>query len=252
MQDRETGTLWSHVTGQALHGPLAGERLDIIASVQTSWREWVARHPDTRVLRKETPVRGSRDEAYARDPSRFGVFRGARAIRKLPGKSIMCGIARGREAVAVAGSALEGAAFLDVDVGGEAILLARGRDGGVRAVVPRAGARELRFRREGPDGHLRDEDTGSTWEAETGRCLEGPLAGSAIEEIPVRPAYWFAWVSFFPDSRVADRPPRRSGGRDPGPAGGRRARPRAPTRTPSDSRGTPRRPARWCGPRRGP
>lgn len=210
MQDRETGTLWSHVTGEALHGPLAGRSLDMLSSVQTTWKEWSARHPDTRVLRKETPVRGSRYEAYARDPSRFGIFRSARAVRKLPGKSLVYGIARGGEAVAVAGPALEGDGLLHLEIGGESVLVVRGRDGGVRAFLPRAGGRGLRFRRD--EGRLRDEATGSSWDAETGRCVAGALAGSALEEIPVRPAYWFAWVSFFPDSRVVNRAPRGAGG----------------------------------------
>ncbi len=208
MQDRETGTLWSHVTGEALHGPLAGERLDMLSSVQTTWKQWVARHPDTRVLRKDARIRGSRYEAYARDPSQFGLFRSARAIRKLPGKSIVYGIVRAGEAVAIAAKALEDAGLVHLNVGDEAILVARGRDGGVRAFLRRAGGRELRFRREGADGRVRDEATGSTWDAETGRCLEGSLAGAALEEIAVRPAYWFAWVSFYPDSRVVERPPR--------------------------------------------
>jgi hypothetical protein len=38
MIDRETGTLWSHVTGAALKGSLAGTSLTKLASVQTAWK----------------------------------------------------------------------------------------------------------------------------------------------------------------------------------------------------------------------
>ena len=48
MMDEETKSLWSHVSGEALSGPLAGRRLESIPSVQTTWKEWVAAHPGTR------------------------------------------------------------------------------------------------------------------------------------------------------------------------------------------------------------
>jgi hypothetical protein len=211
MQDRETGTLWSHVTGEAIHGVLAGARLEMLASVQATWKEWSARHPETLLLRKRGPVRGSRYEDYARDPSKFGIFRSARAVRRLPGKSIVYGVARAGKAVAIAGSALEGEGLLHRKIGDEAVLFVRGRDGGVRAFRARAGDRELRFRKETATGKLREEATGSLFDAETGRCLEGALAGSLLEEIPVQVAYWFAWSSFYPDSEVVDRAGRPAG-----------------------------------------
>ena len=49
MQDRETGTVWQQATGEALHGPLQGAQLELIGGEQTSWHDWVRRHPNTAV-----------------------------------------------------------------------------------------------------------------------------------------------------------------------------------------------------------
>ena len=53
MMDRETETLWSHVTGEAIRGPLEGTRLEAIPVAHTTWKPWRAAHPDTRALAKE-------------------------------------------------------------------------------------------------------------------------------------------------------------------------------------------------------
>lgn len=40
MYDRETGSYWSQITGQAIRGPLVGEKLRHLPSVVTTWGEW--------------------------------------------------------------------------------------------------------------------------------------------------------------------------------------------------------------------
>ena len=47
--DRETGSTWSQLAGRAIRGPLAGTPLRRIPSIQTTWRYWRDRHPDTLV-----------------------------------------------------------------------------------------------------------------------------------------------------------------------------------------------------------
>ena len=51
MMDEETGSLWSHVVGEALQGPLKGKVLKTVPVVQTSWAAWIKQHPDTKVLK---------------------------------------------------------------------------------------------------------------------------------------------------------------------------------------------------------
>ncbi|HET7041111.1 MAG TPA: DUF3179 domain-containing protein, partial [Gemmatimonadales bacterium] len=58
MVDRQTRTLWSNLTGEAVLGRLAGPdagtdkpaRLAVLPLVVTTWKEWRSRHPATTVL----------------------------------------------------------------------------------------------------------------------------------------------------------------------------------------------------------
>ncbi len=74
MQDKETGSLWSHVTGECLEGDYLGTQLEMIPMVQTTWRQWSADHPETRVLKKSAEVKSSHYEKYFADPERTGLF----------------------------------------------------------------------------------------------------------------------------------------------------------------------------------
>jgi len=133
MQDLETGSLWSQVTGVAIAGPLAGRRLRTVPSVQTDWREWSTAHPHTRVLRKEEPVTASAYRDYAQDPRRAGLFRADWLRGRLPAKTLVHGLARDGAAVAVTDSLIRARGRLVVALGEHAVTVTRDRDGGVRA-----------------------------------------------------------------------------------------------------------------------
>jgi len=48
--DRETNSVWSQLHGKAVIGELEGTPLEIVPSIQTTWKFWRERHPDTRVM----------------------------------------------------------------------------------------------------------------------------------------------------------------------------------------------------------
>jgi hypothetical protein len=54
MYDRETDSLWSQLMVQAVAGPMQGTRLQQLPLSNTSWQEWVQRHPETEVLSNKT------------------------------------------------------------------------------------------------------------------------------------------------------------------------------------------------------
>ena len=56
MYDRNTGSLWNQFTGTPVSGPLvkSNVQLEILPVTITSWRDWLDRHPETRVLSLET------------------------------------------------------------------------------------------------------------------------------------------------------------------------------------------------------
>ena len=50
MVDRQTGTLWNQLTGEAIAGPLVGTVLDRFPITVTTFGDWVEEHPDTQVV----------------------------------------------------------------------------------------------------------------------------------------------------------------------------------------------------------
>ena len=54
MYDRKTETLWDQISGIAVVGELAGERLDFYPSQIMSWTDWQAAYPESEVLSRFT------------------------------------------------------------------------------------------------------------------------------------------------------------------------------------------------------
>ena len=62
--------------------------------------------------------------------------------------------------------------------------------------------RTLTFDRgEAEDGPITDTQTGSTWDI-TGRAIDGPLAGTALEPVGHGDHFWFAWAAFVPHTTI--------------------------------------------------
>jgi len=202
MRDRETGTLWSHVTGEALSGPKKGVQLVKLPSVQTTWERWRAEHPETKLLKKSEEVLSSHYQDYFNDPDRTGLFRSRWLIKRMPGKAKVHGVVVGPHAVAVTDAALGEEGLVSVDLGGRPVVVVRGGDGGVRAFEARAGGRTLEMERAA--GTWRDATTGTAWDLDQGAGTSGPLAGERLEPIPVTTVFWFAWSSFFPNTQVIE------------------------------------------------
>jgi len=169
MQDRETGSSWSHVTGRAIDGKTKGAQLEKLEAVETTWELWYAAHPDTAVLKKSEEVLASHYQEYFDDPKRMGMFRAQWLTEKMSGKTLVYGAAVGPHAVAVTDEALAGGTLVQVDLGGTPVVVSRTADGGVRAFI------------KGSDGQ-------------------------ELESVAVTPVYWFAWSNFYPNTKVVDAP----------------------------------------------
>ena len=65
--DQGSKSLWSQIRGDAIAGPLTGERLNALPSVVTPWGVWKAYHPDTLVLKASaTDVKNFANDDSAR------------------------------------------------------------------------------------------------------------------------------------------------------------------------------------------
>ncbi len=206
MQDRETGSFWSHVTGEALLGSMKGRELSTLPVVQTSWAAWKKAHPETKVLVKSRQVRSSSYERYFRDNNRMGLgfMRGRWLQGRMPGKSLVHGVTVGPHAMAVVDADLQPGVPVTATVGDQRVVMVRGSDDGVRAFVAELEGALLDFEATTDSGPYRDGSTGSLWDLEQGIAVGGPLQGERLPPLQVTTSFWFAWSSFYPNTGVIE------------------------------------------------
>jgi len=204
MQDQETGSYWSHITGEALMGKLKGRWLSTLPVAQTTWSKWKKSHPHTKVLKKDKEIRSSHYQRYFEDPARTGMFRTEWLMERMPGKKLIQGITIGPHALAVDDGKLKAGEFLQRGLGDDDVLMIRASDGGVHAFLSRVGDKRLTFRKESKEWRYVDLETKSVWDLEQGICQKGELKGKKLKELAVTPAFWFAWSTFYPNTQVVD------------------------------------------------
>jgi len=201
MYDRQTGTLWSQLLGEAVEGPLKGTRLEFLPSWQTTWADWKARYPHTLAIQKG--YRGSFDpyESYF-SSNRAGVIGETLQDERLYVKEFVIGVEQNGEAVAYPYSVLNEQPVVNDQVGGVPILVIFDEDTGSGVVFERFHeGQEMVFRSEA-GLTLVDENTGTKWDGLTGEALEGPLAGQALARLKSTRSFWFGWKDFYPQTRV--------------------------------------------------
>lgn len=155
--DHGTGSVWSQPRGEAILGPLAGTRLDLMSSTLTDWATWRERHPDTLAL----------DAAGA--PTGFEL------------EEMVVVVELGGEAVGYPIPQVRQVGVVNDTVGGEPVAVVAGR--GWAVFSREVGGRVVELTREGD--RLVDSKTGSTWEAARGQPVAGPLG----EPLAVLPAF---------------------------------------------------------------
>lgn len=221
MYDRQTRTLWSQFSGEAVVGDLVPTDLERLSTALLSWQEYRDSTPDGLVLSRDS-VPG-RD--YGRNPypgyegtGDSFLFRGPRDDRLGPNTRVV-GLGSETDPVAVPLPALQEAAVLQVEVDGGPVsvwwapgqasaldtsAVDDGADvGSTGAFVPVLDdGTELVFAAH-PDRAARfvDQQTGSTWNL-LGEALDGPLAGSVLTAVPRDDTFWFVWFAFRPDTRI--------------------------------------------------
>ncbi|NUR27741.1 MAG: DUF3179 domain-containing protein [Catenulispora sp.] len=218
MYDRQTESLWPQLTGQAALGRLTGTTLRAFPIGTLAWSEFRASHPDAWVLTRDTGYRrpyGRNPYAGYDDPAGQPLFELPSSDARLPPKERVIGVSGSDESIAVVRSTIARRAVLEVTVDGNPLVMwhrpgqvsaldddqvARGRDiGTVEVFDPFVAGRHLHFVADGTG--FRDRESGSRWDV-LGRAVGRPLAGRQLEPVRYLDTFWFAWVTFHPETRV--------------------------------------------------
>jgi len=203
MFDRETGTLWSHLTGEALEGPLVGQRLRQVLSEQTAWGRWRAEHPQTLMLDVDpSDVRFDPYQTYYGAPD-AGVVGRKRADDRLPVKEKVIGIRLNGEVKAYSFTALARDRVVNDIVGGVPLVVVFDGLTFSGAVYRRdPGGRLLTFAPGPTPLSMLDNETASTWDGLSGKATTGTDAGMELEQVPITYSFWFGWVDFYPNTEL--------------------------------------------------
>ncbi len=192
MFDRQTKSLWNQFTGKPVSGPLtpSGIALKILPMVITTWADWSATNPNTKVLSLETGFIKNYDSGvtyrdYFASPDL--MFPAITDETRLLQKEYVFGIRVVGKAKAWPLKAFESETVINDRVGSTNVVLIG--DNATRSV--RAYERQERVF-SGDKVNLKSND--NDWE-----ITEGALIGPNQEVLPRVPGhvtYWFAWDGY--------------------------------------------------------
>ena len=187
MLDAETKSLWSHILGEAMQGPLKGESLATIPSVMTDWKTWRTKHPNTTVVTLSRTSREYRREFY-RNPSKF-----------------LIGIAEGGESRAWSFDQLQRQPVVNDRFRDQPLLIVFEKRSSTALLFDRrVDGQELRFTLR--KNKLTDVETESYWDWATGRATKGPLQGKQLKPLPGTVSFRRVWTTFHPKTKLWKAP----------------------------------------------
>jgi hypothetical protein len=201
MYDRQTDSLWSQFLGEAVEGPMAGTKLDLVPSQLTRWWSWKEEHPDTLALDTGGPVLDRYAAYYINAAS--GDLGESNVDDRLIAKDLVVGLVGQYNQRAYAHKHLTRIRVLNDTFDGRDIVVTMDLDSGSTAVFHSdVDGRVLTFS-QGPGFlDMTDTETGTVWDKLSGVAREGPLKGNRLTPWPYFNVFWFAWSDFYPNTEL--------------------------------------------------
>ena len=211
MYDRQSGSTWPQILGEAITGPARGHYLEPVPLQWTTWGRWRTLHPGTAVLSADTgyvrpygtdpygsyaPISG-----YYSDPSIF--FPLMRRSGRFPPKEVFIAVTHWGAHAAVRKQSLRERGVLMVRAAGKPVIFLYdpALDDG-SAFLAQTSSGQLRLAPvAGRPGYYRDPASGSVWDS-SGAAVHGPSRGAVLSRLPAFNVMWFAWYAFFPGTLV--------------------------------------------------
>lgn len=185
MRDLQTGSLWSHLLGECMEGPLKGSSLTPIPAVVTSWKDWKKSHPETTVLSLKRSAKIFNTDVY-RNPEAYLIgINYLKTVKAWPYDFL-----------------IKNPVHQD-QLESEKIVVVFLDDSATGFIFKRKVGNELvDFLRKLKDGNLVSLD-GTLWDPWQAKAISGPGKGKILERLHVIPSYRKAWLSFHPKSLIA-------------------------------------------------
>lgn len=172
--DHGTGSVWSQPTGEAIMGPLTGNKLELLPSSLSTWADWKLEYPDTLAL-----------DTFTRE-TRFSLDQMAVVV------------AVDGDSVAIPIEELRNAGAIPLEVGGEPLIVTLDPVADRWAAYSRVrGDRTVDLSL--VDGSLVDSETGDQWDVARGISSTGQ---DQLERIPAFSSFPKDYVRIFADGQV--------------------------------------------------
>ena len=216
MYDRQTESLWSHYTGQAVVGHLTGTELDLIPVQTVSFENFLSTYPQGHVLSLST----GHSRRYGQNPYEFYdsssqpfLFRGPFDDRLQPMTRVVA-LRDGGEGAVIPYDALVERGVVPFTFAGrelvalyelgtasalDRVVIAEGRDVGATGVfIGSVDGQPLDLSVSAGGGFV-DASTGAVYDI-LGRP-SGP-GGAGLEPVEHLDTFWFAAAAFYPDAEI--------------------------------------------------
>ncbi len=209
MRDEETGSWWQQVTGEAILGPLKGQRLNPVFHEELTFATWKREQPQGRVLKPDEGIVQSGRYAPANWEERMvkvPVATSQVLDKSLEPRTLVIGLTVNGVSKAYPFDALLRQSPIIDELGGIPILIVVGDDKrSVRAFERTMDGRKLEFFAKPGSSQLLlvDAETGSEWDF-TGKAIGGPLSDRQLKKVAVLNDYWFDWKAYHPTTIVYD------------------------------------------------
>jgi hypothetical protein len=207
MRDEETGSWWQQVTGEAIYGPLKGQKLRPFYHDELTFGLWKQENPQGRVLRPEEAIARAGQYAPANWEQRMlrvPVTTSATLDRALDARTLVIGVSVNNAARAYPFDALLKQSPIIDELGGVPLGIVLGDDRkSVRVFDRTVDGRRLELLQKPNVTPLRlvDAETASEWDF-SGQALSGALAGKQLKKIPMLNDYWFDWKTYNPKTTL--------------------------------------------------
>ena len=209
MRDRETGTWWQQITGQAIYGPLRGASLELVPADELTFGEWKSEVSDGKVLAEVPKYKKEYESNWEPEVAKLPVvisFPGT----ELKSRDIVVGLKINDASRAYPWETLLKQSPVIDRVHGEPLLIVVGPDHkSFRVFLSRIDGRDTEFFLKGAETSsmawsLVDSSSASEWNFQ-GCAVSGPSQGKCLDHVPALKDYWFDWRNYHPDTTIYKR-----------------------------------------------
>jgi len=207
MRDSETGSWWQQVSGEAIYGPLRGQRLTPVDHDEVTFGLWKQEQLNGRVLKPDPAIPAAKYAPADWEQKMSKVPVATTSLDKtIAARTLIVGVTAGNAAKAYPVDAIAKQSPIVDDVGGVSIVLMIAKDQkSIRAFERVVDGRtlEILLKPGTQDLIFVDTETGSEWDF-SGKAISGPLAGRQLKKVSILNDYWFDWKNYHPTTTLYD------------------------------------------------